>query len=59
MKESSGDEQGKFWKLTDVIETLKRLSLGFFFFFFFFGGKGWVDFRNVYFWLNEVQWAFS
>ena len=56
MRESSGDEQGKFWKLTNVIETLKRLRLGFF---FFFGGKGWVEFGYIVFWLNGVQWAFS
>ena len=31
MRESSRDEQGKFCKLTNVIETLKRLRLGFYF----------------------------
>ena len=54
MRESSRDEQGKFWKLTNVIETLKRLRLG-----FFFGRKGWVEFGYIVFWLNRVQWAFS
>ena len=57
MRESSRDEQGKFWKLTNVIETLKHLRLGFFF--FFLGGKGWVEFGYIVFGLNGVQWAFS
>ena len=46
MRESSRDEQGKFCKLANVIETLKRLRLGFFF--FFLGGKGWVDFGILF-----------
>ena len=45
MRESSRDEQGKFCKLTNVIETLKRLRLGFF---FFLGGTGWVDFGILF-----------
>ena len=51
MRESSRDEQGKFCKLTNVIQTLKRLRLGFFFFFWV-GGAGLI---LVYcFW---VKWS--